>query len=127
VREWLEQLEATTEGADLAPVLAWLAGNEAPIDEDELRGPLRRAVLLLAARGDPQRRLDLDGRAVTALAAELDRRERREALARGLAQARTEADGLPGVSTALDGLLRDPELAWHAYAAGLIGEELAGD
>jgi hypothetical protein len=127
VRAWLEQLEATTEAEVLPAVLAWLAGRDVSIEEDELRGAMRRSVLLVAAGGDPHRRLDLEGRAVTALAAELDRPERRAELARALSRARAEAEGLPGVSVAVDRLLADPELAWRAYAAGLIGEELAGD
>jgi hypothetical protein len=127
LRAWLEQVEATTEAEDLPAVLAWLAGRDVSIEEDELRGAMRRSVLLVAAGGDPHRRLDLDGRAVTALAAELDRPERREELTQALSRARTEAKGLPGVSAAVDRLLADSELAWRAYAAGLIGEELAGD
>ena len=125
MRQWLEQLEATAEADDLPAVLAWLAGADVPLDEDECRGALRRALLLLAAGGDPHRRLDLDGRALTALAADLDRPERREQLARGLAGARAKAEDLPVVGAALDRLLADPDLAWRAYAAGLIGEELA--
>ena len=106
-------------------MLAWIAGAELPVGEDELRGAVRRTMLLLAAGGDPNRGLELDGRAVTALAAELDRPERREALARSLEVLRAEATGLPGVEAALDALLEDPHLAWRAYAAGLLGEELA--
>ncbi|HKP18199.1 MAG TPA: hypothetical protein VJT84_06950, partial [Gaiellaceae bacterium] len=83
-RPWLEQIEASAAGDDALAVLAWLAGSRIPLDEDELRGAVRRAVLLLAAGGDPHRGLDLDGRAVTALAAELDRPERRAALVRGV-------------------------------------------
>jgi hypothetical protein len=127
LRAWLEQVEATTGAEDLPAVLAWLAGRDVLVDENELRGAMRRSVLLVAAGGDPHRRLDLDGRAVTALAAELDRPERREELTQALSRARAEAEGLPGVSAAVDRLLADPELAWRAYAAGLIGEELAGD
>ncbi len=106
-------------------MLAWLAGGELPVGEDELRGAVRRTMLLLAAGGDPNRGLELDGRAVTALAAELDQPGRREALARSLETLRAEATGLPGVEAALDVLLGDPDLAWRAYAAGLLGEELA--
>jgi hypothetical protein len=106
-------------------VLAWVAGGELPIGEEELHGAVRRAMLLLAAGGDPRRALELDGRAVTALAAELDRPERREALARALVALRADAEGLPGAEAALDALTRDPGLAWRAYAAGLLGEELA--
>ena len=106
-------------------MLAWLAGAELPVGEDELRGAVRRAMLLLAAGGDPNRGLELDGRAATALAAELDQPERREALARSLEALWAEATGLPGVEAALESLLGDPDLAWRAYAAGLLGEELA--
>jgi hypothetical protein len=106
-------------------VLAWIAGDALDIDEDERRGAVRRAMLLLATGGDPYRELELDGRAVTALAAELDRPERREALARGLEALRVEAAGFPRTSATLDELAGDPELAWRAYAAGLLGEELA--
>jgi hypothetical protein len=127
LRAWLEQVEAATEAEDLPAVVAWLASRDVPIEEDELRGAMRRSVLLVAAGGDPHRRLDLDGRAVTALAVELDTPARREELARALRRARAEADGLPGVSAAIDRLLADPELAWRAFAAGMIGAELAGD
>jgi hypothetical protein len=124
-RRWLEQVEATAGGDDALAVLAWLAGAEIPVGEGELRGALRRALLLLAAGGDPRRGLELDGRAVTALAAELDLPERRAALARGFEALRPDAEGLPAVSSGLDELLADAELAWRAYAAGLLGEELA--
>jgi hypothetical protein len=124
VRSWLEQVEATAEGDDALAVLAWLAGADVQVDEDELRGALRRSLLLLAAGGDPHRTLELDGRAVVALAGELDRPERRDELAGGLTGLRADSEGLPGVGSALDRLLDDGDLAWHAYAAGLIGEEL---
>jgi len=123
IRELLEGLE--TEGADPVSV-AWLAGSRVAVGEDELRGSLRRAVLLLATGGDPLRDLDLDGRAVTALAGELDRRRRREELHEGLTRLDRKAAGLPRVEQAIGLLLREPELAWRAYAAGLLAEELAG-
>ncbi len=96
--------------------LAWHAGREVPLDEDELRGALRRSLLLLASGGDPRRGVELDGRAVTALADELDTPERREALLAGL----RSIDGA-------EVLLAEPELAWRAYACGLLVEELAED
>jgi hypothetical protein len=108
-------------------VLAWLAGADVQIPEQEAAGALRRAVLLLAAGGDPHRALELDSRAVTGMAVELDSPERRAALARGLGSLRPEAEGLPEVAAALDRLLADDDLAWRAYAAGLIGEELADE
>lgn len=83
-------------------------------------------MLLLAAGGDPHREPELDGRAAAALAAELDGPEHRDGLARGLETLRAEADGLPRTEAALEELAGDPELAWRAYAAGLLGEELAG-
>jgi hypothetical protein len=100
--------------------LAWLAGREVPLDEDELRGAVRRSMLLLASGGDPQRGLDLEGRAVTALADELETPERRAALLAGLHSLEREA---PNAEL----LLAEPELAWHAFACGLLAEELAGD
>lgn len=108
-------------------MLAWLAGAEIAIGEDELRGACRRAVLLLAAGGDPHRALELGGRTVTALAADLDRPGRRAELGRSLARLRAEGESLALVGRALDGLLADEELAWRAYAAGLLAEELTGD
>ncbi len=108
-------------------MLAWLAGDAVQIPEDEAAGAIRRAVLLLASGGDPHRALELDGRAVTSAAGDLDSPERRAALARGLAALRREADGLATTGAALDRLLADGDLAWRAYAAGLIGEELADE
>jgi len=99
--------------------VAWVAGRGVPMDEDELRGALRRVMLLLASGGDPHRGLELDGRAVTALADELAAPERREALAAGLRE-------LAGAAPEAELLLAEPELAWRAYACALLAEELAG-
>ena len=126
-RRWLEQVEATGGGDEARTLLAWLAGTEVALSDDEVRGPVRRALLLLAAGGDPRRALELDGRAVGALAGELDGPERRAALARGLELLRAEAGALPRARAAVEALLADPDLAWRAYAAGLLGEELADD
>jgi hypothetical protein len=95
---------------ELIPV-AWLAGRELELDEDEVRGPIRRAMLLLVAGGDPMRELDLDGRAVTALADELDSPERRARLQERL---RDLGANVPS------------DLAWRAFAASLLAEELGG-
>ncbi len=119
-----ELLEALGAGPELA-ALAWLAGREVQIDEEELQGARRRAVLLLAAGGDPQRGLELDGRAVTALAADLDSPERRDELAAGLRGLQDQAADLDSVSAALASLLLDTDLAWRALACGLLAEELA--
>ena len=126
-REALEGLERGLEEgrrAELLPAAAWLSGREVRLDEDELHGARRRAVLLLAAGGDPLRELDLDGRAVTALAAELDHPGRREELRLGLQRLRAEAEGLPAVCEVLSELLEDPDLAWRAFACGHLAEEL---
>jgi hypothetical protein len=98
---------------ELVP-LAWLAGRELGLDEDELRGPIRRAMLLLAAGGDPTRddALDLDGRAVTSLAEELHSPQRVQRLVEELHELGADVD---------------PELAWSAFACSLLAEELADD
>ncbi len=129
-REWLEGLEdSLASGARSAALaaLAWLAGRDVGLDDAELHGARRRALLLLASGGDPHRRLELDGRAVTALAAELDDPARRAELERGLSQLRGEAAGLALVGEALSTLLEDADLAWRAFACGLLAEELASE
>jgi hypothetical protein len=110
--------------ADIRPALALLAAPEGVVGPEELGPALRRAMLLLAAGGDPHRELELDGRAVTALAAELDRPERRAQVSRGLEALRPEAAALPKVAPALDELLLDATLAWQAYACALLADEL---
>jgi hypothetical protein len=111
--------------ADIRPALALLAAPEPLVEADELNPAVRRAMLLLAAGGDPQRELELGGRAVQALAAELDRAERRAEVSRGLASLREGAAGLANVSSALDQMLLDADLAWRAYACALLADELA--
>jgi hypothetical protein len=125
LRSLLESLEAS--GADLRPPLALLAGQELELEEDELHGARRRAVLLLAAGGDPEQGLVLDGRAVMALAEELDRPDRRAALLENLQSLREPAGELPETTAALEALLADEELAWRALACALLAEELTGD
>lgn len=130
---WLIELErslAEDEGVEKLAiglvVLASVAGAEVPVDEDEVHGAARRAVFLLAAGGDPERGLDLDGRAVTALAEELRTVDRQLALERGLLELRVQSQSLPHASEAVHGLIDAPEVAWRAYAAGLLAEELGG-
>jgi hypothetical protein len=121
VLQMLDGLGATT---DIRPALALVAGQDLTVDAAELGPALRRAMLLLATGGDPHRELELDGRAVTALAAELDTPERRAEISRGLEGLRGDADGLVSVSPALDELLLDASLAWRAYACALLAGEL---
>jgi hypothetical protein len=127
---WLADLERTLAedaGDTLAVgvvVLASVAGADVQVDEEERHGAVRRALLLLAAGGDPSRGLDLNGRAVSALAADLDEPSRREALLSGLAGLAGDAQGLPHVSEALHALADAPEVAWRAYACSLLAREL---
>ena len=122
MRELLEHLE--TAGGSPAVALAYLAGQDIAVDEDELRGGLRRAELLLATGGDPRRELELDGRAVESLAADLDGPAARAELRAGLARLLDEAQGLPTTTNALSVLLADAELAWRCFACALLAEEL---
>jgi len=108
-------------------VLAWLVIDGVPVDEAELNAARRRAMLVLAAGGDPHRELELGDVAVERLAAELDRPERRAALAEALVGLASEADGLPAVTAVLAALDADPDLAWRAYALALLADEIADD
>ena len=131
-REWLDELEASlvgdpgSENLALAVVLlAAAAGRDVPVDDDEVRGATRRALYLLAAGGDPSRGLDLNGRAVTAVAEDVDAVDRRAALTEGLVDLRRDAAGLAHVSETIHALLDAPDVAWRAYACSLLAEELA--
>jgi len=108
-------------------MLAYVAGQDVELEADELAGARRRAMLLLAAGGDPHRALELDCRAVTALADDVDMPSRRAQLAHGLEELRPEMSGLPRLAAALVRLLGNADLAWRAYAAALLAEELAAD
>jgi hypothetical protein len=126
-RAFLETLEyrlADGEPVEVEISLTLLAGQGVEIDEDELRAARRRAVQLLAAGGDPHRELDPEGRAVTALAADLEAPARTQNLAAGLSSLRETVDGLPGVSERLERLIEDEERAWRWFACTLLGEEL---
>ena len=123
VRELLEALEE--EGGDHEPQLAYVAAEALELDEAEVLGARRRALLVLASGGDPRRELEPEGRAVAVVAEELDAPERREGLRAALNGLRERADGLPGVSEALDRLLADDGLAWRWAACALLAEELA--
>lgn len=120
----LRMLDEAGADTDVRPAVALLAARDLVIEPNELAPALRRAMLLLAAGGDPHRELELDGRAVTALAAELDRPERRAEVSRGLEALRRDAAGLGNVAPALDEMLLDAGLAWRAYACALVADEL---
>lgn len=127
---WLDQLEdllAASDEATAVVTAASVAGRELELDPDDLRGAGRRALLVLAAGGDPSRGLDLDGPAVIGLASELDAPERREALEDGLFRLLELARGLPHLSEAVRGLLAARDLAWRAYACSLLADQLGED
>jgi hypothetical protein len=126
MRRALEVLEAGPSNSLLLS-LAWLAGQEVELNEDDLRGALRRAQLLLAAGGDPRRELELDGRAVSAVADDLDDPSARDQLEDGLARLTAASEGMAAVSDGLARLRAQPDLAWRSYAYALLAEAMAGD
>jgi hypothetical protein len=133
VADWLARLEgrlAEDEGDELAVALvslAYAAGQDVDVPPAERHAAGRRALLLLATGGDPGRGLDLDGRAVVALADELDDPGRRAVLAGGIDALRRHARGHPHVSEALRALAAEPDIAWRAFAAAMLAEELEGE
>ena len=126
-RAFLQQLERRLSGGEPVEAevsLMLLAGQGVAVDEDELRGATRRSIEILAVGGDPRRELDPEGRAVTALADDLDDPGRRAALAEGIASVRGLVDGLPLLTGRLDALAGDESLAWRWFACTLLAEEL---
>jgi hypothetical protein len=127
-RARLEELEASgldPRSSELLVVLCWLVQDRLAIDEDELTSARRRAMFVLAAGGDPHRDVGLDSVAAERLASELDTPERRAQLADALGE--LSADGLPAVTTAVESLRADPELAWRSFALSLLADELADE
>jgi len=121
------RLEALEESdVDLRVALAWLVREEVAIGEDDLNAARRRAMFVLAAGGDPHRELDYESVAAERLAGELDSPERRAELAAALDRLAADATGLPAVTSALDVLRADPDLAWRSLALALLADELAG-
>jgi hypothetical protein len=120
-RDALEHLEASDLDVDVA--LAWLVKDDVGLDDDELNGARRRAMLVLAAGGDPHRDLTLDSVAAERLAEELDSPERREALAAALAA--LDTSGLRRVNDAVATLRADSDRAWRTLALALLADELA--
>jgi hypothetical protein len=110
---------------DPLPVLAYLAGQAVEVDEGELNGARRRALLLVAAGGDPHRELGVDDRAVKALAADLYTDERRGQLARAIDALALHVRDLPSARDAAVFLAGDVDLAWRLFALALLAEELS--
>jgi hypothetical protein len=117
----LERLEAGELGDPLA-VVAYLAGQGVELPAGELNDARRRALLLLAAGGDPRRELDLDDRAVKALAVDLYSDSRRAELAAGIDEIVVLARELPRVRKASLFLAAEIDLAWRLLALGLLAE-----
>jgi hypothetical protein len=131
VSAWLAALErslardpGTESLATALVVLASVAGGKIRLDENETRAAARRALLLLAAGGDPSRGLDLNGRAVESLAAELDEPSRRSTLSIGIERLGSETSRYPHVAEAVRGLAGSPDIAWKAYACSILAESL---
>ena len=111
---------------DPLPVLAYIAGQAVEIDEGDLNGCRRRALLLVAAGGDPYRDFDVDDRAVKALAADLYTDERREQLGRSIDALVLRVRERPVAREAALFLAADVDLAWRLFSLSLLAEELAG-
>lgn len=125
-RDWIRAAERSAPEEQWT-LLCYLAGQGVEIEDSELQAAIRRAELLLAAGGDPHRPLELYGRAVTALAADLDEPSPREQLAAGLDRLTAETTGLRSASEALRLLRSDGDLAWQCYAMALLADALTGD
>jgi hypothetical protein len=109
---------------DPLPVLAYIAGQAVEIEETDLNGARRRALLLVAAGGDPHRELGVDDRAVKALAADLFTDERRRQLGRSIDDLVLRARERHAVREAALFLAGDVDLAWRLFSLGLLAEEL---
>jgi hypothetical protein len=90
-----------------------------PLEDSERNAALRRALFVFAAGGPLNRDPGLDDPAVIELADDIDSPERRAAL----------ADAIEGLDAGLEAIerLRDPQIAWRAYACSLLADALAED
>jgi hypothetical protein len=126
LRDWVLTAERS-ELHDQWALLCFLGGRSVTFNESDLNAALRRSELLLATGGDPHRPLELYGRAVTALANDLDDAKAREQLATGLEALAPDIRGLRGAEEALRLLGSDRDLAWQCYAMALLADELADE
>jgi len=111
---------------DPLPVLAYIAGQSVEISDEDLNGGRRRALLLVAAGGDPHRELGVDDRAVKALAADLYTDERREQLGRSIDALVLLVRERPVAREAALFLAADVDLAWRLFSLSLLAEEVGG-
>ena len=124
----LDELLARVDAGELGdplPVLAYIAGQALDLEDEELNGARRRALLLVATGGDPHRELDVDDRAVKALAEDLYTDERRVELGRSIDALVLRVRELAAAREAALFLAADVDLAWRLFALGLLAEELA--
>ena len=124
----LDELLARVDAGELGdplPVLAYVAGQAVDLEDEELNGARRRALLLVAAGGDPHRDLEVDDRSVKALAADLYSDDRREQLGSSIDALVLRVRELPVAREAALFLAADIDLAWRLFALGLLAEELA--
>ena len=128
VRSLLEELEPRLRewgDGQACAMVALLASEGVSLPDDELGAALRRALLVLAAGGDPHRELELDGKGLTSFAGDIDSPARRTELQGSLRALRDQAEGLPRASFLLDAMLEDGELAWRSLAVALLADELS--
>ena len=124
----LDELLARVDAGELGdplPVLAYVAGQAVDLEDEELNGARRRALLLVAAGGDPHRDLEVDDRSVKALAADLYTDDRREQLGSSIDALVLRVREFPVAREAALFLAADIDLAWRLFALGLLAEELA--
>ena len=114
----MKAIAPTTSDVDLV-VFAYVAGQTVPLEEHERDAALRRALFVFAAGGDLRRDPTLDDPAVAELARDLDSEERRNAL--------TSAIDAADASPELVERLQDGDLAWRAFACGLLADALGED
>ena len=81
--------------------------------------------MLLAAGGNPRRELDLDDRAVTSVADDLDSPAARAQLIAGLDALASDTAGLMETDAARLQLIADDDLAWLCFARALLADALA--
>jgi len=124
IDDLLLQVDAGELG-DPLPVLAYLAGQAVEIPEDELNGARRRALLVVAAGGDPHRELEVDDPAVKEIATDLYSEERRGQLARAVDALALRVRDLPTAREAAIFLAGDIDLAWRLFSLALLAEEIA--
>ena len=100
-------------------MLAYIAGQDVQLGDDERNAALRRALFVFAAGGPLNRDPAIDDPAVIELAGDLDSSERRAALAAAIERLDANPQTLER--------LRDPETAWRAYACALLADALGED